>query len=264
MSIELEKAGLDRFQSITKISNQKPTFCKESDKISDAVKKILSTSHRRIPIVTRRHEVAGIISLMDILDAFLRRHGMEEKVSSIMSRDVIFCNSTDPVGLILQKFKFSRRGGFPVLNNKKLVGMISERDFVKYFSNVDFGIRVEELMTRKPFFISPDISILDCLKSIVNTRYRRLPAAKGSKLVGIEAGIDLLKYIKENGFSFFSLAKPVESIMVKDVIFVSREKDVSDAIKKMKSKEIGGLPVVDDKNTLEGFITERDILEEIV
>lgn len=264
MNIELEKAGLDRFQSVTKISNQNTTFCKESDKITDAVKKILSTNHRRIPIVTRRHEVVGVLSLMDILDSFLRRQGMEEKVSAIMSRDVIFCNAKDPIGLILQKFKFSRRGGFPVIESKKLVGMVSERDFVKHFSNVDFGMKVEELMTRKPFFISTNISILDCLKAIVNTRYRRLPVVKNSKLIGIESGIDLLKHIKENGFSFSSLANPIESIMIKDLISVSGEKDISEAIKKMKTKDIGGLPVVDDKNALEGFITERDVLEEIV
>lgn len=264
MSIELEKSGLDRFQSVTRISNPNPTFCKESDKITDAVKKILATSHRRIPIVTRRHDVVGILSLMDILNAFLRRQNMADKVSTIMSRDVIFCNVEDPIGLILQKFKFSRRGGFPVLRNKKLVGMISERDFVKHFSNVDFGMKVEELMTRKPFFITSGITILDCLKSIANTRYRRLPVIKNSKLVGIEAGIDLLKYIKENGFSFSSLAKPIESIMIKDLISISGGKDISDAIKSMKTKDIGGLPVVDDKNNLEGFITERDILEEIV
>jgi len=264
MSIELEKAGLDRFQSVTRISNQNPTFCKESDKITDAVKKILSTNHRRIPIVTRKHEVVGVLSLMDILDAFLRRQDMEEKVSAVMSRDVIFCNTKDTIGLILQKFKFSRKGGFPVLENKKLVGMVSERDFVRHFSNADFGMKIEELMTRKPFFISPNISILDCLKAIVNTKYRRLPVVKNSKLVGIEASIDLLKHVKESGFNFSSLANPIESIMIKDVISASKEKDISDAIKKMKAKDIGGLPVVDGKNTLEGFITERDVLEEIV
>jgi CBS domain-containing protein len=264
MSIELEKAGLDRFHSVIKIAKPNPAFCKESEKIADAVKKILSTGHRRIPIITRKNEVVGILSLMDILNAFLRRQSMGDKVSTIMSRDVIFCNATDPMGLILQKFKFSRRGGFPILNKKKMVGMVSERDFVKYFSNVDFGIKVEELMTRKPFFVTPNITILDCLKSIANTRYRRLPVVKSSKLIGIETGTDILKYINENEFSFSSLAKPIESIMIKDVISISKEKDVSDAIKKMKTKDIGGLPVVDDKNNLEGFITERDILEEIV
>lgn len=189
---------------------------------------------------------------------------MSEKISVIMNRDVIFCNATDPIGLILQKFKFSRRGGFPILSKKRLAGMVSERDFVKYFSNVDFGMKVEELMTRKPFFVKPDITILDCLKSIVNTRYRRLPVVQNHKLIGIETGTDILKYVSENEFSFSSLAKPIESIMIRDVISVAKEKDISDAIKKMKTKDVGGLPVIDDKNNLEGYITERDILEEIV
>lgn len=262
--IELEKTGLDRFQSVIRISKINPTFCKESEKITGTVKKILSTGHRRIPIINRKREVVGVVSLIDVLNSFLRRQNMADKISTIMSRDVIFCNAEDPIGLVLQKFKFSRRGGFPVLSKKKLVGMVSERDFVKYFSNVDFGVKVEELMTRKPFYVTPNITIFDCLKSIVNTRYRRLPVVKDSKLVGIETGTDILRYINENEFSFSSLAKPIESVMIKDVISISKGKDISEAIKKMKAKDIGGLPVIDEKNNLEGVITERDILEEIV
>jgi len=51
--------------------------------------------------------------------------------------------------------------------------------------------------------------------------------------------------------------------MRKNIYTVNAEVDISEAIAEMKQKNVGGLLVVKDKK-LEGIITERDILEEIV
>jgi len=59
---------------------------------------------------------------------------------------------SDSIEFVLQKIKLSRRGGLPILKKRKLVGMVSERDFVKYFDKVKFGKNVGEIMTKKPFF----------------------------------------------------------------------------------------------------------------
>lgn len=264
MSMELEKAGLDRFQRIINIANKNPIFCKETDNIIVVLDSMLNTGHRRLPVVSKNQEVVGVISLMDILSAYLRKQKFSDSASTIMSRDVIFCNENDTLDQVLQKFKFSRRGGFPILKNRKLIGIITERDIVKHFSNVSFGMKIEDVMTKKPFFVNSNTSILDCLKSIVNTRYRRLPVVKNSKLIGVETGTDILNYLKENNYSEQSLMKPVESVMIRDVVSITRDKDILDAINLMRAKDVGGLPVVNENGMLEGFITERDILEEIV
>jgi len=258
--MELEKAGLNRFKKIVAIAKLDPVFSKDLDSINKVIKKILSTGYRKIPIISK-NKLAGIAAITDILDAFLRKQNFDEAVSSIMTRDVIFCDAEDTIGFVLQKFKLSRRGSFPVIQDKKLVGMVSERDFVKYFANLEFGIKVEEAMTRKPFFLSSSATVQDCLKSVVNTRYRRLPILQNKKLVGIVTAIDLLKYITRKGIS---LGRPVDSIMIKNVVTISEDKDLSEAIKTMKTRDIGGIPVIDKAYKLEGIITERDILEEIV
>jgi CBS domain-containing protein len=262
MIINLEKAGIDRFQKITKFVSMNPVYCKDSNTIKEAINKILETGHRSFPIVFDKR-VVGVITIMDVLSAYLRKQDLNDKISTIMSRDVLYCNATDTVGFVLKKFKLTRRGRFPILDKKKLVGIVTERDYTKHFSNIEFGISVEELMTTKPFFVKPNISILDCLKSMVNTRYRRLPVVLGKKLVGLETVTDILKYLKNNDYNEVSLLEPLEMVMITDVLSISKRSDVSDAIKIMKSRDIGGLPVVDSENILEGFITERDILEYI-
>lgn len=264
MSIELEKAGLDRFQRIMTIAKTNPTNCEESDRIIDVADKILKSGHRRLPVLNKKEEIVGMVALMDVLGAYLRKINFKDKISLIMSRDVIFSNSDETLEFVLQRFKLSRRGGFPVLSERKLVGMITERDIVDKFYNVKFDVKVEELMTKKPFHTTPHITIMSCLRAMINTKYRRFPVVDGTKLIGMETGTDILKHLKANNFSDSCLMKTVDSVMIKPVSFITEGKDVSEAIKTMKLENIGGLPVVDENKNLKGFITGRDVLEEIV
>jgi CBS domain-containing protein len=263
MTVKLEDVGLDRFKRISEIANMNPVYCEGDLSISDVVGKMVESNYRRMPIVSKSKDIVGIVTTSDILDAFLKKTDFKEKISTIMIRDVIFCEVDDTLDFILQKFKLSRRGGFPIVDDDKLVGVVSERDFVKHFSEADFGMKIEEGMTSKPFFIPPSISISDCLKTIVNTRYRRLPIVDNGKLVGITTVADLIRYMYEKKYNQDSMDEPIDPIVIKDVYTISKDKDLSDAIKTMKEKDVGGLLVVDN-DKLEGIITERDILEEIV
>jgi len=262
MSVKLEDAGLDRFKRISEIANMHPVYCKEDSTIAETVEKMVQTNHRRIPITSSSGKLVGVLTTSDILDAFLKRENFNDKTSTIMVRDVVFCESDDTLDFVLQKFKLSRRGGFPIVENEKLVGVISERDFVKHFSNVNFGVKVGEIMTTKPFFISPNMSLFDCLKTLVNARYRRLPVVENGKLAGITTTADLIKYIHKNNYKQDAMDEPMDPVIIKSIYTVEKERDVSDAVRIMKEKDVGGLLVAKDKK-LEGIVTERDILEEI-
>jgi predicted transcriptional regulator len=264
MSIDLSLVGLDKEQKIVQLSELNPTYCFEKETIKEVVDKIIEKGHRRLPILSKDKKVVGIITTMDILAAFLRKQNFSEPISTIMNREVIFCDVNETLGNVLIKFKFSRRGGFPITKDGKLVGMISERDIIRRLTSVNFGITVEEVMTKKPFFINPNVSVLDAIKSMVNTHYRRLPLVKDKKLVGIFTSADALSYLKENDFNFSNLFVSISPIFTKEVYYIEKNKDLSEAIKEMVIRDVGGLPVVDEDKTLEGIITERDILEEII
>jgi len=263
MVINLKSAGLKNRQKIATIASTDPVFCKDSDTINKVVEKIISTGHRRIPIVSGRKGVVGIITKSDILDAFLRQEDFNNSISEIMTRDPILCEKNETLGHVLQKFKLSRRGGFPIVEGKKLAGMVSERDFIKQLLGTNIGVKVEDAMTKKPLVIQGNISILDCLKIMVNTHYRRLPVVSDGMLVGIVTSEDLLKYINDHKYRLEDLDEPLEKVMIKNVFTVQRGDDLSVAIKIMETKDIGGILVVDAGKKLEGIITERDILEKI-
>jgi len=262
MTIKLEAGNLNRFSKITEIANLNPVYCKETDNLNAVVDKAISLNHRRLPVISKDMKLVGIVTYMDILDALLRGQKTDMMVSNIMTRDVIYSNADDTIGYILQKLKMSRRGGIPIIKDKKLIGVVSERDFVKRFSDVNFGIQIKDVMTPKPFFISKKFSILNSLKSLVNTRYRRLPVVENNILIGIVTAYDVLKYLHDHDYNLAALEEPIDFIMKTDVYTISAERDVSEAVKMMKVKDVGGI-LVTNKNNLEGIVTERDVLEQI-
>jgi len=263
MTVELEKAGLNRFQKIITIASKPPEYCEENEEIANVAEQILTSNHRSVTVVSGNMQLVGVITIMDVLNFFLREGNPSEKTSSIMSRDVLFCDASDTIGFALQKFKISRRGRFPITEKKTLVAVVTEHDIVKHFSDVDFEATVEEVMTTKPFFVRSKFTIIDCLKSIVNTRYRRLPIVGEDDSISIIAAEDVLKKFAEVGYNKSKLMDRVDTISIKKIFSVSKDDDISLAVKMMSDNDVGGLPVIDNKKLI-GFITERDVLEEII
>jgi len=262
--IILEMAGINRYDRVHVIANTKPFFLREGSTIEDAVYKIIQTGHRSIPVVNKKHHLIGIVTTPDILNAFLKNQNFRDKITSIMTRDVIFVHHDDPIGLAIQKMKISRRGRLPILKKKKLVGIVSEYDVIKYFAHRELLVKVSDVMTRKPFFIPHTMSLFDVLRILTNTKYRRLPVVENGKVIGIVTASDILKYLRNSDFSTSDLFHPVDSLLRKKVFSVDKHKDLSEAIRKMLVHNVSGLLVLEEGDKLEGIITERDIINQIV
>jgi len=262
-SIPLEKSGIDRYEKVSVFANTRTVFIRENNTIEDAVYQIIQSGHRSIPILSKDHHLLGIITTPDLLNAFLQNRSFYDTIKTIMTREVIFVNDDDSIGLALQKMKISRRGRLPVLRKKKLVGMISEYDIIKFFAHTNLGFQVSSIMTRKPLFINPDISIFDVIKILANTKYRRLPVVENGKVVGIITASDMLKYLRNSDFRLAELYHPLDTLLRKKVFSVERHKDVSEAIRLMLIHNVSGILVVDNEK-LEGIVTERDVINHII
>jgi predicted transcriptional regulator len=262
--IKLEAGNLNRFNKIIEISNLKPLYCTENETLKSVITKAISLNHRKLPVLSKDKKLIGIVTYTDMLDALLRNQKSDTEISNVMTRNLISSNSDDSIGYAFQKLKMSRRGGLPIINkSSKLVGIVTERDFVKRFSNVDFGLKISDIMTSKPFFISKNFSMLNALKSFVNTKYRRLPVVENNTLIGIVTSYDILRYLHSHDYNFSTLEEPIQFSMRSDVYTISKNRDISEAIKIMKNNDVGGI-VVEENKKIEGILTERDILEEIM
>ena len=122
----LRSAGIDPNTSISSFMKRNVEYVNENDTVYELIEKIINTGYRRFPVITkkrfpRRDVLVGVITVMDILDAFLRDVDFNGKVKEIMNRDIVFCYKEEAIGAVLKKFKFSKRGGFPVIDENNAI-----------------------------------------------------------------------------------------------------------------------------------------------
>ena len=87
-------------------------------------------------------------------------------------------------------------GALLVLEAGKLIGIITERDFSRNAKILDKplrDVRVEEIMTRKAVYVSPDDTTENCMRLITKMRVRHLPVMENDQIIGIISIGDLVK-----------------------------------------------------------------------
>ena len=96
-------------------------------------------------------------------------------------------------------------GALPVLRNGKLVGIFSERDFVRAISinpSLPLETLVSELMTKEVLTVSPSDNVERCMKLMTEQHIRHLPVVDSGKMIGIVSIGDAVKLIITDQKSF--------------------------------------------------------------
>ncbi|QLG89536.1 CBS domain-containing protein [Chitinibacter bivalviorum] len=87
-------------------------------------------------------------------------------------------------------------GAILVMDNDKLVGIFSERDYARkvvLMGKTSAGTPVSEIMTHKILCVSPQTSLDDCLGLMTEKRIRHLPVVEGNLVKGILSIGDLVR-----------------------------------------------------------------------
>jgi len=123
---------------------------------------------------------------------------------------------------------------------------------------METGIKVCDAMTEQPVTISPDATIKRCAETMARERVGALLVKDKDKLVGIVTERDIVKKVVVTDKK--PSAVKAKDIMEKELITISPEKDIFEAIKKMRDYDVRHLPVVDRGKFL-GLITMKDVLK---
>ncbi len=83
--------------------------------------------------------------------------------------------------------------GLPVVEDEKIVGIITIRDIRFYQNHGDRKIKVSELMTKDVITAEEGITLEEAIKIMHRHRIEKLPIVKDGKLVGLITAKDILK-----------------------------------------------------------------------
>jgi CBS domain-containing protein/DNA-binding CsgD family transcriptional regulator len=104
-------------------------------------------------------------------------------------------------------------GAVPVIEEGKLIGIFSERDFARSATlakQLSMKLPIREFMTKKVRSLSQMNSMEDCMTVMTNHRVRHLPILEGNKIIGIITIGDIVKHIIQE--QKFILRKVLDTI----------------------------------------------------
>lgn len=120
------------------------------------------------------------------------------KAKDLMIKDVMTISSNEKLALADLKMTRSSIGGLPVVDGKKLVGIITQRD-IMLAKNYDIGgLNAKDLMSKKPVTISPNASLKQILKVLLDNKIERLPVVDKGKFVGLVVHGRILKAVHDS------------------------------------------------------------------
>lgn len=173
-------------------------------------------------------------------------------VKDVMVRDVAYASipgSRDDVLKTLQDHKVS---GVPVIKKNEVVGMITRTDLLRNREEDQTAL----LMTRDPVLISPERSIVEAAKLLIEHDIRRLPVVEGRKLVGIITVADIVRVAADLG-----IKESIEPYLEKETAVLWSEMPLPVAGSIMEFAAVQACPVIDSSLKLVGMISDRDLIK---
>jgi len=234
---------------------------------------------RRVPIVDAgTKKVLGMAKAIDIVDFlgggekyniilkyfngnFLS--AINSPIAKIASQNFMTLTKYDSIKDAIKIIIEKHTSLIPVVDEDgKILKVVTEKDIFPTLKNSN--LKAGDIMQKNVITTTPNTTIKDLARMIVNTQKRRIPVVSYEKLVGIISVMDVLKFLREGEFkSIISeevLSEKVDGIMKNpEVVFL--DTDVDYIISRMKETGFGGFPVVESNNKLAGIITTTDIIK---
>jgi CBS domain-containing protein len=148
------------------------------------------------------------------------------KASDVMTTELVTVNPKTTVRELAELFLTHRISSIPVIDEGKLVGMVTETDLIEQDRNLHIptvfslfdgvfylesgrvleqqlkkmtGRTVGDICSTKPVTVTPDTGISTIADIMSANRYNSVPVVEGDRIVGIVARIDLIKTMVAQG-----------------------------------------------------------------
>ncbi|MCP4609662.1 MAG: CBS domain-containing protein [Planctomycetes bacterium] len=192
------------------------------------------------------------------------------KAKDIAKYGVITIEKDKSVYDAIRKLVEKNISGLPVVDDTGLAGIISEKDVLRLlYDNKALQGSVGDYMTGEVISFDEEENLADICDCLMNNNFRRVPIMHQDKLVGIISRADLIKANKDKFKPQGLVEKSIkhkEDFLAKDVmkcglLTVQKHMPIYEAMEILATRNITGLPVIDDSMNLVGIVSEKDILK---
>jgi CBS domain-containing protein len=130
-------------------------------------------------------------------------------VRDFMAKSPQVLGRNDRLDLAEDIMTMGRIRHLPILDDGELVGIISQRDMFRSAAAAALGfvedtqraliqtIRIKDIMTENVVTISPEASVKDAARIMIDKKIGCLPVLERKKLIGIITETDILRYVVE-------------------------------------------------------------------
>lgn len=255
---------------------------------NDVLKTMVKHNLTGLPVVKRSDgSLAGLITRQDIFEK-----PDEDQLALLMNRDPPFIEPKESVNRAAQIFGSMQIRHLPVVDGRRLVGIVTPTDLLSVVEEICTSIPVEKVIRSPCVPIYQDAPLAVALVTFKVTKASALPVLDDTgRLSGILTDRDIFNKSYINGSVamadlgigqdedewtweglrnvmklWYEVSKielpglPVREIMVRSPVTVFRKTSVSEAARIMRKNDFGQLPVRDSKDNLLAMIYDFDVI----
>src|SRR3989441_374352 len=177
-------------------------------------------------------------------------------VSDFMSTELVTASPDETLGDVLGKMKSNDIHELPVLERKKLIGVVTMRELMRR-RNLPPNTKVSTVL-EKPPEITPETPLPEAAEKMISAGFRAIPVVKGKGLIGIISRSDIVRALVET--------RALEGVRVSEFMTpnpqaVAEDDTVDHAVQIMRSLGERSVPVVDKNRHLRGVVGLKDVVD---
>ncbi|MHA1754632.1 MAG: CBS domain-containing protein [Candidatus Odinarchaeia archaeon] len=280
---------------VVEVMSSPVVACDKQDTIARVRNLMLKHQVGRIIIIDKNEKPVGILTQKDLVYSIKKSSPLWRRrpldtilVKNIMSKKLVTITSNADILDAVSTLKKTAFSALPVVENNKLVGIITKTDIVRALPGfADSAIQVKRFMTKPAITAKPSHSVMYVYDLMVENNISRVIITHLEKPLGIITLKDIVFLsggfletgLNQSHTSFYASERiqkhhkpPVakirilaEEVMSQNLITVRENESIIKASELLIKNNIGGLPVLDEKGVkLVGIITKRDIINKII
>jgi CBS domain-containing protein len=178
-------------------------------------------------------------------------------IADIAIQQYLAVDPETPLSQVRSEFETDTHpGGVLVTKDEECVGVIQPRDLLR--SQYETETKARSVVRSVPY-IDRSTNVREAARLLVENGTKVAPVTQQDGFWGIITAAGILEAVLDN-LSVLS----VSDIHTADVITITEEETLGDAINTLRTHTISRLPVVDEDGTLTGIVTTEDLAEFIV